>query len=303
MLHRVSDERDDYWPPLPVADFRSLVKELADKTHLFALEKIQEVTAYGDRPMVALSFDDGYLDFYENTLPILSEFRVPAHHNICPSLIDRQELPWTQMLNMYLQSNDVKALTLPHNVTINRVEEKPEAYFLKICNELYKVSNKERSEFISSLRSKIPGNKMRKLMSWAQIRECHRAGIHIGSHGMNHYNLPMISDIAELEIEVEGSRKRIAEEVGESPRIFAFPNGQWNRNSLRMVEKTGYEFALLCDDMVSEFDNCPDFMVLPRIGINQFSWKEETLRAYGFHQKVKFLVKRTPYLLQKISLD
>ena len=49
-------------------------------------------SALPEHPLL-LSFDDGYRDFYFNAYPILKKYNLPAHHNICPGLIDGKSLP------------------------------------------------------------------------------------------------------------------------------------------------------------------------------------------------------------------
>jgi len=93
-FHRISDDRDPLWPPMPVETFRILMKQLSERTCVIPLEKIEAVETYPDKPLVSLSFDDGYLDFLENALPVLKSFKLPANHNICPDLIDKGVPPY-----------------------------------------------------------------------------------------------------------------------------------------------------------------------------------------------------------------
>jgi len=103
--------------------------------------------------------------------------------------------------------------------------------------------------------------------------------------------------------EILTSKKRITDQIGIEPKVFAFPNGLYNLLSMQIVKESGYKVALLCDDKVSNFqeyknENC--LYVLPRIMINQSNWKEENLRILGFHQKLKSMVKREPYISNQL---
>lgn len=301
MLHRISDEFDPLWPPLPLESFKSLMKELSLKFHVVPLEHVDQIDQYPDKPLVALSFDDGYRDFWENALPILIDVGLPAHHNICPGLIDKGIPTWTQILNRFVQCNPGKTLKLPSG-NLYKIENKLNQHnLIKIRSELFTVSNEIRNCWIDSLINYIPESRLTALMSWEQIRECAKLGIHIGSHGMNHLNLSNIENRDTLLIEIAESRKRIYEEVGVDPTIFAFPNGLYNATSLEVVRESGYKVALLCDDKavkVTEDLRKKDFYVFPRINICRANWKEEHLRVLGFHQKLKSWVKRTPYLME-----
>jgi len=300
MFHRISDEYDPLWPPMPVRSFRLLIRELSKKAHVIALEDIDEIGEYPDKPLVVLSFDDGYRDFLENALPVLTDFKLPAHHNICPDLIDQGACPWTQVLNRFLQYNIDSSIELP-NGRKYRIGNRPKQEdFISITNEVNELDNNLKRPWIGSLARQIPASKITKLMNWDQIRECAKLGIHIGSHGMNHLNLSKIDDQDTLSAEIAGSKKRILEEVGREPLIFAFPKGSYNQSSMEAVRKNGYKAALLCGDMVSvlrENNRKKDFYIFPRINICRTNWREENLRLLGFHQKLKSCIRRTSYIL------
>ncbi|GAI17645.1 unnamed protein product [marine sediment metagenome] len=151
MFHRVSNNYDRLWPPMPIKTFEFLMKEISKKTYVIPLEKIYELEKYPDKPLVALSFDDGYIDFYENALPILKQYNLPAHHNICPNLIDNQRIPWTQALNLFLQTNPDKTIKLPDKTSFKIENNINENTFIKICNELYKIDEEERNKWIDTL--------------------------------------------------------------------------------------------------------------------------------------------------------
>ncbi|MGV0961452.1 MAG: polysaccharide deacetylase family protein [Limnohabitans sp.] len=101
-FHRVSNEPDVLWPPMRVYVFERMMAFLAKETAVVSLESLPWLGTYPDKPLVCISFDDGYLDFYENALPILQKYGLPCHHNICPGLIDAGKLPWTADVSHYL---------------------------------------------------------------------------------------------------------------------------------------------------------------------------------------------------------
>lgn len=300
MFHRICDECDPLWPSLPIKSFRFLIRELSAKACVMPLENIEEVDEYPDKPLVALSFDDGYLDFWENAVPILTDFKLPSHHNVCPELIDKGMPPWTQILNKFLQYNTNSHLELPNQETYRVGTKFKQSDFIKICKELNNTDNEIRSDWIESLLNRVPEDRITRLMNWDQVRECARLGIHIGSHGMSHINISKIEDTGTLLAEIKESKARIYKEVGIEPAIFAFPNGSYNSVSMEAVKESGYKVALLCDDMVARFiENIRrDLCILPRINISRPNWKEENLRFLGFHQRLKNWINGSPYLFE-----
>jgi len=160
-----------------------------------SLENIEKLEINESKPLVALSFDDGYYDFYENALPILKEYNLPATHNICPHLIDKNEVPWTQRLSSYLQNNSSKNINLPNKETLQIPQHVNETFFMRICNRLYAIEDEKIHEWLNDLIGKsFDDSNMSKLMNWEMIRECSKERIHFGSHSLTHRNLAKIYD-------------------------------------------------------------------------------------------------------------
>ena len=297
MFHRISDERDILWPPLPVRTFRRLMEELASRACVIPLEALENLTEYPDKPLVTISFDDGYLDFIDQALPVLTDLGLPACHHVCPGLVDEGIPPWTQLLSKFVQGSGTEILRLPNGTVLRRGQEMREVQYLQICTELLTLDDDVREAWIAELRHQIPEASITRLMNWDQIRACAKAGIHIGSHGKRHLNLSKVSDKRILDDEIRDSRRRITEEVGVEPATFAFPNGQYNSLSLRIVRESGYRVALLCDDLAATLDigGGSGWRILPRINIARHNWKEENLRLLGFHQRLKSFVSGRSY--------
>ena len=292
LFHRISDESDPLWPPLPIRTFRLLMEEVYKKACIIPLENIENVTQYPDKPLVALSFDDGYEDFWENAVPILADFKLPAHHNICPNIIDSGIPPWPQVVNKFLQCSVDKTIKLPDGKIYRKTGKMfNEADFINICNELYEIDDSLRGHWIYSLVCQIPKSKFERLMTWNQLKECVKLGIHIGSHGINHLNMSKIKNQDVLLAEIKDSKKRIFDAIGIEPLIFAFPNGLYNSLAMDMVKENGYKIALLCGDKAAFFTKTAsyrdNFHIFSRINISRANWKEENLRSLGLHQKLK----------------
>jgi peptidoglycan/xylan/chitin deacetylase (PgdA/CDA1 family) len=77
-------------------------------------------------------------------------------------------------------------------------------------------------------------------MDWDEIRDLTNLGVRFGSHGATHRDLTRL-DSEKLEYEVSGSRRRIAEETGVTPRCFSYPFGRTNTAVKEAVRRAGYE--------------------------------------------------------------
>lgn len=87
-----------------------------------------------------------------------------------------------------------------------------------------------------------------KWMSWDQVRDLSEAGFDIGGHSENHLDLTSVG-IDEAKREIHGCRKSIENQIGETPRHFAFPFGamhQVNDNVRELVQRAGFKSCVSC---------------------------------------------------------
>ena len=78
--------------------------------------------------------------------------------------------------------------------------------------------------------------------SWAQIREMHAAGVEIGSQSHTHPHLHRLSPDA-VRQEITTANARFQQELGITPRYFAYPYGEYNLAVRDMLADLGFEAA------------------------------------------------------------
>lgn len=138
-----------------------------------------------------------------------------------------------------------------------------------------------------SVDEQIPG-----YMSWEQLRALHAAGVAIANHGLSHdYLVRRGADESEKEWaqrvrnDIVQGQLRLQEELGsdvnESPRLFAYPFGEYNVQMMTMLEQMGYAAFGQHSGPAGVHD---DLRALPRFPINErygdladFSLKANTL--------------------------
>lgn len=79
-----------------------------------------------------------------------------------------------------------------------------------------------------------PGIPTLPLMGWGDLQSASAAGFEIGAHTRHHPDLTRVAP-AKLEDETAGCADRIAAELGERPRRFAYPYGAVNASVARVV--------------------------------------------------------------------
>jgi peptidoglycan/xylan/chitin deacetylase (PgdA/CDA1 family) len=289
LFHRVSNESDPLWPAMPIKSFEKLIFKLKNTVEIISFNELKSLQSYPTKPVILLSFDDGYVDFLQHVMPLFKQLQIKANHNICPGLVDLAAPPWTQILSLYLSFKSSENVAFNNSLLIDGKSNVNEKMFLAICKQLLDYDDKERNDLIMPLLAHIPIEKVYHLMSWDQINFCSDNNIEIGSHGYMHRNLLQICDSSILENEIIDSSKKIEEKIGHKPIIFAFANAMGNEDSRQFVRKSDYQFSLILMDRLFSWRPIKkeEHTELPRINISRADWREEYLRALGFHVMVK----------------
>ena len=92
-----------------------------------------------------------------------------------------------------------------------------------------------------------------------------------------------------LENEIIDSSKKIEYKIGKKPIVFAFANAMGNDESRQYVRNSDYQFSLILMDKLFSWRPIKkhEHTELPRINISRADWREEYLRALGFHVLLK----------------
>jgi len=104
------------------------------------------------------------------------------------------------------------------------------------------------------------------MMSWDQLRELKRAGITIGGHTASHAHMPVLS-LERNRAELEKSKRVQEKELGEAPRIFAYPYGEYVLALRPLITEFGYTIAF--GEHSGVMGPKSDFLFLPRFVMNE----------------------------------
>ena len=238
--HRIDDPHrtdfDSFNPNVSATPegFHHQMDYLAEWFHVISLQDLVAwLDGHRDLPPFAalITFDDGYLDNYSSAYPILRQHNFPALIFLTTEHIGT-DAPFYWDMAAYCFSHtqrdqlifpDGKVEHWSNSEQLERVS-KHWIEFMKTLPQAEKEFHVQRLP--ESVGVSIPEGFFRKLMmDWDQVREMRKGGIEFGAHTMNHPILTRIS-LDQVRSEVEGSKSRIEEELGEPILGFAYPNGQ-----------------------------------------------------------------------------
>ena len=253
--HRVNDERDPFFPAMPADLFEEEIRFVARHYRVVSLSQLVSALDDEDRPenLVAVTFDDGYQDNFQNALPILERYGVPATVFLTTGGLDSREPLWFETLALALKQTSAEfvdvEIDLPRRYWLRDQQERLAANG-GIFELLRKLPDPDRREWLDEILRRLDfqdrGERRDKMLTWDQVRAMRARGIEFGGHTVTH---PFISKLTREQAawEVSECKRRIEEEIQFPVSHFAYPSGreqdfsEWNQELLRAA---GYRAAL-----------------------------------------------------------
>jgi peptidoglycan/xylan/chitin deacetylase (PgdA/CDA1 family) len=296
LFHRVHPDRDPLWPAIPPERFRSHVRMIKKRYQVVQLEDhllSGEANAFWPR-MAAIVFDDGYRDFADYALPILTEEKLLSSMYVVTSCADDGVPIWTYRFDHALLHSrrdrvDFDRDLLPVEIKTEWENDEQRLEFARsVKPALKKLDHTVRetvlSQMFASLDDVAPPDGM--MMRWDELRRIAVEGVEIGSHTVTHPLLATISDEAGIEDEMVHSFRRIEAEIGKPPRAIAYPNGSHDARVCRAAASAGYRLGLAVEQRPYRH-RTDDLYAVPRIELyDEPNWKTRA-RASGLIEWAK----------------
>ena len=227
--------------------------------------RLYQAGAPTERPLLALTFDDGERDNLEYAWPVMQRHGVRGSFYLATAHADSGEPIWHDQIGFALLRAIEQGKTEGAGSILGRTLG-PDS--VAACIEATKtLSPTERSDQVARLSDLTTGGvpDWAALMDWSDARVLQRAGNEIGSHSLSHPLLPQCDD-AWLERELRDSKVRIESELGTGVETFCYPNGDADGRVARAAERAGYACAVTTTWGMSDASVAP--FLLRRCDIN-----------------------------------
>ncbi len=272
------------WKHIPLSAFREQVASLAAHFEIVPLAEIEQLARDGsspDRPLCAITFDDGYRNNFTNAFPVLREKKIPATFFITTGFIDDRTALWPDRLEFAINKAQCASFIVAWPDEEKRYDCVTTAQKIaadgEIRGRLKRVSSDVRETIIASVVAQTKADLQPELsshpdyapLSWQEIREMSDAEMAIGAHTVSHPILSMIPAAAQ-EKEIRVSTERIRAEVGKCDS-FAYPNGQpgdWNQETKTALQSVGFTTAWTTEMRRVRPGQETDLFALPRIALD-----------------------------------
>ncbi len=283
--HRVlNKDFDTVEPGMFVSDktFELQLKILSDNYNVLQIDDLVLGLKNGhplNNNTIAITFDDGWLDNYENAYPLLRKYNLPATIFLATSYINTNYNFWTDKL-LHIYSHN------PNSIYQNPVLSsliKRENSILNIVTILKRASLLDKSRAIDEINRLYEMFQLtqRAFLNWHEIKEMSENNIRFGSHTHYHRPLTELSDI-EIEKDLTTSLTCLKSNLINISNVFCYPGGYYNDQTTQILKRFNFDAHLLVDKDKSRMDSIP--YMLPRINMHQ----DISDNRYLFSARIRF---------------
>lgn len=204
-------------------------------------------------PIAAITFDDGYRDFYDYAFPLLQQKGVPAAVFVVTDLVGTTDVQLHDKLYYLLakraavrrsKAGELARLLKGFGVSIPGIVASTPYQATRTLLEALAQESIRRVVAILESEASVSEDTFTPFYSltWEMLARIQRAGMTIGSHTRTH--VVMTNESApRLVDETTGSREEIERRLGTGVRHFCYPSGQFDTASVNAVAKAGYRFG------------------------------------------------------------
>ena len=247
MFHNVLSEtsQDINLRNIGVDYFQNMMKYISKNYEIVPLADLKNPGS----GRIAITFDDGLINNLRYAAPVLKKLNLPATFFATTTWINGEACIWPDEVSLILSS-------VQHDVEFNG-----EIFRKSSFNQFRSLKNGQRLDEVLTISSQSKVDEwmrvMRQSSNYDVLSDTEREdawrimkgeeikilagqkGIEIGSHGVTHRNMTLLSD-DELMFELIESKKYLEQVTGKTVNAFAFPFGAYSDASLKMARQAGY---------------------------------------------------------------
>ncbi len=181
---------------------------------------------------VLATFDDGYYN-NQHVVPLLTEYQTPALFFITSHNVLNNECFWWDVVHRELSQRGANH---------KQISQQQKEY-----KKLDHQQIRDRLQAAFGADTLTPRSDIDRPFSPEELRSfAGQRWVHIGNHTSHHY----ILDRCDAEIQrsqIVDCQNDLAAMLDTSPGIFAYPNGNYNDDSVRVLAELGFDFAITVD--------------------------------------------------------
>jgi peptidoglycan/xylan/chitin deacetylase (PgdA/CDA1 family) len=256
--HRIGDKgRTDFDPNVFSCTSKTFEQHLCFYKKYFDVvtpRQLNGEVASFKKPVLCITFDDGYLDNFEIALPLLQKHGLNATFFVTSNYVKQVKIPWWDEIAWMLQNSDTKSFNLAwtgerqFDVAQIRSNNHNLHKFMTVIKSHSELSMQKKLVLLQNILAitfDIAGLTKPLFMSESNVTEMKNAGMEIGGHTMNH---PILSHLSasEQSIEINQNKQHLEGLTKQPVTTFAYPVGSYDcydQDTLDILKKSGYKIA------------------------------------------------------------
>jgi peptidoglycan/xylan/chitin deacetylase (PgdA/CDA1 family) len=255
MYHRVAEVASD---PLEICvapeRFREQLELLGSLGTIVPLQEL--VRSRRRRGLsIAITFDDGYADNALTAAPLLAAQDAPATVFVVAGAVGSGEPFWWDRLAALADGNGDRDFW----AAWERLRRLPAA---RIADELDSLERE---------RGAAPLDPGARPMSEEELLSLDGSPVEIGGHTVTHPSLPAVPETSRRE-EIANGREQLENLLGRPVETFAYPYGDHDEDTVRLVRRSGFRLACTIHESVVSRFSSP--FLLPRYAVRDWSADE-----------------------------
>ncbi len=258
--HRIGDpEKTPYDPGTFTATTEEFDAQIALWKKRFPIVTLAEALAIIQRKKtirrthVLITFDDGYLDNYQEAFPVLRAHGASAVFFLPTYFIGTGHVPWWDAIAYVVKQSGKRRieLTFPRTVTFDIDRSGMETALRDILTLAAAPESQNPETFLSHLETVCETSRPqgeaaeRCFLNWDEAREMLKNGMDFGSHTHSHEILSTLS-AADQQKELSESRSELTKQLGQSIDTLAYPVGlrhTFTAETIEVAKAAGYQAA------------------------------------------------------------
>lgn len=236
MFHRVLPEKlittpnsyTEFGTLISLEYLIKILQWLSDNNFKFI--KVSDLVNYTDSDkVVALTFDDGYIDNFEYAYPILKKYNATAtFFPLVHTTLNNCVLP----LDIYYQCVDEQVLVAKERLNYIRGDIKKKFYWSDPVKQI---------DILGTLFKSLPNKSRVQYMTMEQLVTLSNDDFEIGSHGVSHSLLTADYMTKEkILTEMKTSKKWLESILEKAVLAYCFPAGIYNDELIKLAKDIGY---------------------------------------------------------------
>jgi peptidoglycan/xylan/chitin deacetylase (PgdA/CDA1 family) len=275
---------------LPTEVFQRQIHFLAEHCHVMPVrDAVKALEGEGPfaKPLVAVTFDDGYADNFELAAPVLEKYNLRGTFFVSSGFVEKGQIQWFDQAADAWQriSKDDRIGLMNQGRFMTAKLNKERILDTKIWMSCLKQAEPAaRIKLIKRAETLASGSinpELYRPMTPRQVTELHRRGHEIASHTATHPILPQLAD-EQIQDELRRSATQLYQWTGDKIAGFCYPNGDFDSRVERAVTKAGYSYACIVGSGMNRPDAC--LTRLARLPITM----RRTMRAGSRHDALGF---------------